>query len=62
MFSTSEIWFMILFFSLRFNGIRVFDTQAGGLLDELRHLWNLDFVEKTCDFVYKNLSTMQKIA
>ncbi|KFK29843.1 hypothetical protein AALP_AA7G186000, partial [Arabis alpina] len=37
-------------------------SRAGGLLDELRHLWNLDFVEKNCDFVYKNLSTMQKIA
>ncbi|CAN8326951.1 unnamed protein product [Cochlearia groenlandica] len=36
-------------------------SRAGGLLDELRHLWNLDFVEKTCDFVYKQLSTMQKI-
>lgn len=35
--------------------------QAGGLLDELRHLWNLDFVESTCDFVYKQLSTMQKM-
>ncbi|RID77667.1 hypothetical protein BRARA_A00557 [Brassica rapa] len=36
-------------------------TRAGGLLDELRHLWNLDFVESTCDFVYKQLSTMQKM-
>uniref|UniRef100_A0A1J3CZK5 IST1-like protein n=1 Tax=Noccaea caerulescens TaxID=107243 RepID=A0A1J3CZK5_NOCCA len=36
-------------------------SRAGGLLDELRLLWNLDFVEKTCDFVYKQLSTMQKM-
>ncbi|ESQ53936.1 hypothetical protein EUTSA_v10024566mg [Eutrema salsugineum] len=36
-------------------------SRAGGLLDELRHLWNLDFVEKTCDYVYKQLSTMQKM-
>ncbi|CAH8378133.1 unnamed protein product [Eruca vesicaria subsp. sativa] len=35
-------------------------SRAGGLLDELRHLWNIDFVESTCDFVYKQLSTMQK--
>ncbi|KAL1210352.1 hypothetical protein V5N11_006684 [Cardamine amara subsp. amara] len=35
-------------------------SRAGGLLDELKHLWNLDFVEQTCDFVYKQLSTMQK--
>ncbi|CAH2077240.1 unnamed protein product [Thlaspi arvense] len=36
-------------------------SRAGGLLDELRHLWKLDFVDKTCDFVYKQLSTMQKM-
>ncbi|KAG7540671.1 Vacuolar protein sorting-associated protein Ist1 [Arabidopsis thaliana x Arabidopsis arenosa] len=35
-------------------------SRAGGLLDELRYLWSLDFVEQTCDFVYKQLSTMQK--
>ncbi|XP_010519705.1 PREDICTED: uncharacterized protein LOC104799073 [Tarenaya hassleriana] len=36
--------------------------RAGGLLDELKHLWNLDFVERSCDFVYKHLSLMQKIS
>ncbi|XP_010447398.1 PREDICTED: uncharacterized protein LOC104730036 [Camelina sativa] len=36
-------------------------SRAGGLLDELRNLWNLDFVEQTCDFLYKQLSTMQKL-
>ncbi|EOA16104.1 hypothetical protein CARUB_v10004237mg [Capsella rubella] len=36
-------------------------SRVGGLLDELRYLWNLDFLEQTCDFVYKQLSTMQKI-
>ncbi|XP_010535999.1 PREDICTED: uncharacterized protein LOC104811108 [Tarenaya hassleriana] len=35
--------------------------RAGGLLDELKHLWNLDFVEMSSDFVYKHLSVMQKI-
>lgn len=34
--------------------------RAGGLLDELRLSWNIDFVEKCCDVVLKHLSVMQK--